>query len=486
MQLESHATPQRETPQQRYANLHRAIERGLESDEVWKDLADACLSLGHNDEAVRCLGRMRSEAARLALESRLIRLGLVSAGAARAAARSAEPSLANLGKPTRTENSLGAHRLRDHVLDAVQYLFHQHMPWLVILTTLAFPLVVGAGGFLTAGGSLLLLAAIAAVPGVCVLGIVGAMGRQILLTSADGTSDVPAIPSFGQLVADARRFLLDLGLVLGVLLGPAFIALALNAPAGTTLPGLVVGAYFVPMAWVMRQLRGDWAALSPVMLLRAIARGGWAYSGLAIVTGALFAPAALVTWGVFGRPIWVQIAIVGPLCVLPIYVASRLLGTWLDVNRASLTGLMLRDRKPGAGAPAAPVRATAPASGRVRQPRRPDALREFRAPVAKRPGAGTRPGTAVRKAPPAPVSAHPRPPAAAAKPPAPAQPRPATPAPAKPQPKQPAPPAKPPARAIQGRVPARLTDEPDLASMPGAVVVSGDERSRHGAASKRP
>lgn len=483
MQLESHATPQRETPEQRYANLHRALERGLQSDEVWKDLADACLSLGHTDEAIRCLGQMRSESARLALESRLVRLGLISSrAAARVAAPIVAPAASVAGKRTPTPNALHEHRLRDHVLDAFQYLFHQHMPWLVVLTTLAFPLVVGAGGFLTAGGSLLLLAAIAAVPGLCVLGIVGAMGRQILLTSADGTGDVPPIPSFGQLVSDARRFLVDLVLVLGVLLGPAFAALALAAPAGTTLPGLLVGAYFVPLAWVMRQVRGDFAALSPVMLLRAGARAGWRYAGFAAVTCGLFAPAALVTWGVFGRPIWVQIAIVGPLCVLPIFVASRLLGTWLDVNRAGLAGLMLRDRKPAAADSTTQVRAGARAgeNAQTRQPRRPDALQEFKAPVVKRMGTGSRPAAArAPQKPPAPASAHPRPPAPAPKPATPAQPRPAA-------PQQPAKQPAKPAREIQGRVPSRLSDEPDLASMPGAVVVSGDERSRKGAAAKRP
>jgi hypothetical protein len=54
----------------------------------------------------------------------------------------------------------------------------------------------------------------------------------------------------------------------------------------------------------------------------------------------LFVPAGLVTWVVFGRPVWVQIAMIGPLCVLPMFVASRLLGTWLETNRSRLGGLV--------------------------------------------------------------------------------------------------------------------------------------------------
>src|SRR5262249_10165016 len=152
-----------ESPQQRYANLHRAIERGLDSDEVWKELADVSLSIGHGDEAVRCMRRVRNETIRLALESRLARLGLVPMPPRPAS----PPGRAPAGNGGTAHAVAGEHEhlgLRDHVVDAFQYLFHQHMPWLVLVTTLAFPVVIGVGGFLTAGGSPLLLAAMAALP----------------------------------------------------------------------------------------------------------------------------------------------------------------------------------------------------------------------------------------------------------------------------------------------------------------------------------
>ena len=38
-------------PEQRRATLHRAIERGLDSDELWKELAEVSLELGYDDEA---------------------------------------------------------------------------------------------------------------------------------------------------------------------------------------------------------------------------------------------------------------------------------------------------------------------------------------------------------------------------------------------------------------------------------------------------
>lgn len=514
MQLESHATPPRETPQQRYANLHRAIERGLDSDEIWKELADVSLSLGHGDEAVMCMRRIKGDTVRLALESRLARLGLVLPPSA-AENPSAAPAASSAGtKPgTQGPGSEPGHRLADHVVDAFQYLFHQHMPWLVVLTTLAFPLVVGVGGFLTAGGSLLLLAAIAALPGLCVLGVVGAMGRQILLASAEGSGDVPPIPAFAHLVADARRFLADQGLVIGALLGPGLLAAALGAPLSTTLPGLLIGAFFAPMAWALRQVRGDLGSLSPVTLVRAVARGGLGYAGLAGVTCGLFAPAALVTWGVFGRPVWVLIAVVGPLCVLPVFVASRLLGTWLDEKRMDLRLLLLATprRTANAGAKAAAGAASKPAPSKVaattaaatkapatraaarrpgqakavRQPRRPEALDHFRAPVGKRldPRALPKAAAPATPSPGARPESRPRAPAPAA--PAPAAPRAAAPAGRAATP-PPAAAARPAPRAIEGRAPAGPDDGPDLTHLPGAVVLTGNDRQRHGAAARRP
>jgi hypothetical protein len=501
VQLESHATPPRETPQQRYANLHRAIERGLDSDEVWRELAEVSASIGHGDEAVRCVRHVRNEAVRYTLESRLIRLGLMSE---RARSHPAAPAASGAGPGAHDTQ----HGLRDHVVDAFQYLFHQQMPWLVLLTTLAFPLVVGVGGFLTAGGSPLLLTAIAAMPGLCVVALVGAMGRQILLTSAEGTGDVPAIPGFAELVVDARRFFVDAGLVLGALLGPSLVAIWLGAPLTTTLPALAIGGYFAPMAWSLRHLNGTLHALSPVKLLRAVTRGGASYAGIAAVACTLFAPGAAVGFLTLGRPVWVQIAIVGPLCVVPLYIVSRLLGTWLDSNRH----VVRQGNQAQRAAAAAALAAAASPDGAVRadsdnaarRPRRPDGLQRFQAPVArqarKRPAAAApaAPQQVAQRAParPAMRAAAPR---AAAAPAAPAA-RPAV----APAPAPTGAPAKPAPRAIEGRVPsARPADSTRAATAataatpstpvgPGApphagrTVVSGRERQRMGAAAKRP
>lgn len=556
MQLESHATPAMESPQQRYANLHRAIERGLDSDEVWKELADISLRLGHGDEAVRCMRRIKNEAVQLALASRLTRLGLIQesgAPAVRTLEHPEAPAASDAG-PAEPKPTSGSPRLVDHVVDALQYLMHQHMPALVLFTTLAFPLVVGVGGFLTAGGSWLLLAAIAAVPGISVLAVVGAMGRQVLLASAEGNGDVPPIPRLAELVQDARRFLFDTALVTGALLGPSLLAMACGAPWTAVVPGLLTGAFFAPMAWALRHLRADLGALSPVTLMRAVARTAGSYPALAIVNMLLFAPIALVAFLVFGRPIWVQIAVIGPLCVLPVFVASRLLGTWLESHRERLgrlteakvatpavsaakaatkalataasvaaapaaskapaavksTAVKSTAVKPSTPAGIAHRAAAAKAAPELRLPKRPEQLQQFAAPVARR-----APKPAAATAPVAPAAAAPARPKIAAKPSAstagasarlasteskrPAAPAPApapspaqkpkaakAPATASPKPSAPAATSKPAPRQIEGRGPARkLTDKPDLSAMPGAVVVSGKDRQRQGAAAKR-
>ncbi len=437
MQLESHAIPLQESPQQRYAALHRAIERGLDSDEVWRELAGVALSLGYGDEAVQCARRIQNDALRFALESALSRRGLNTTPTPPASAQHrAAPAASSAGT---THGEAHAPSLREHVVDAFQYLTHQHMPWLVLLTTLAFPLLVGLGGLLTAGGSPLLLAAIAALPGLCIVAILGAMGRHILAASAEGSGDVPSLPGWSQLVADARRFLFDATLVLGCLVGPSLLGIWLGAPLVSTLPGLLVGAFFAPLAWALRHLDLGMAALSPVHLLRGLARTGRHYVAFAGVVVGLFAPAVLVAALASGRPVWVQIAVVGPLVVLPVFVASRLVGTWLDAHRAALVRRPARNSQPQVAR--APVAAPAPRP--ERQLRRPEALEHFQAPAigrgrhaARHPAPTPRPVAAPAK--PTSRAIEGRQPAPRTKAPAPAAPAPAAPAPARPAAAKPA------------------------------------------------
>jgi hypothetical protein len=207
---------------------------------------------------------------------------------------------------------------------------------------------------------------------------------------------------------------------------------------------------------------------------------------LAAVTLAMFLPAMLVGCAVVARPVWVQIALVGPLCVLPIFVTARLLGSWLDTRRLHLGEILngkLRERaKQRKRAKAEPA-----GNQKTRFPRRPESLEKFRAPAGKRikvrRTATQQPASALQR-----PSVPDRPPAAPRR-------RPGTLG------------SRPPARAIEGRRPqarttqprtpppppqpapppdprAELNEGPDLANIPGAYTVSGDERVRRGAAAR--
>ncbi len=348
MQLENITTPQEDsTPQLRYASLHRTVERGLASDEVLRELVEICLQLGHLDEAVRVHSTMKAGPTRDHVGALLARRGLIH--------RSAEHQVVEDDGLGDTEPSIA-----EHALDAVQFLCQSHMPAVALLTMLSFPLVVGLGGFLTAGGSPWLFAGLAALPGLCVLGVVGAMGRQIFLQSADGDEDVPPIPAPAEMVQAAKRYLTDVMIVLGALLAPSLTLLWFNAPMVSSLPGLAIGMFLTPMALILRQVRGDFGALSPVALIRGIG----CCNGYIRVAGTFwtaFAPAAVAFWTTLSHAAWLQIAIVGPLAVLPMFGTARLLGTFADSHRSRL-GLLLhpqgRAAKPATGKPVA-AKATA-------------------------------------------------------------------------------------------------------------------------------
>jgi hypothetical protein len=482
VQLESHATPFGGSPQQRYATLHRAIEQGLDSDDVWHELASVSAQLGHLSEAKRCLARIRDASRQAKAERTLLTTGTPRRPANQAhqghhqqqqpgaAPRNpaTAPAASDAGRNKRhgaSAHADGPPGVIDHLLDAGQYLMHQHMPWLVLTTMLAFPLVVGLGGFLTAGGSPLLLAAIAALPGLTVLVIVAAMGHEILRSSSSGEGDVPNLPEFPRLVRVARDFLADAVLVFVVFFGGPLSLLIAGAPWSATLPSIALGVFFAPLTFALRQIRRDMRTFSPVFLMRAARRCGGGYVLIALAVMLAFTPAALVASAVITHAIWVQIAVVGPLCVLPTFAATRLLGTWLDTHRESL-GYLMQGHE---GTPTEKPAATNEAPTTPTQPRslrRPAALEQFQAPRVATAAPRTSPKPQVRPAS-ALTDRHRE---------------------------------RPTPRAIEGRRPAAkhhaapvanqppqngLTDVPDLGNMPGAVVVSGKERQRHGAASRR-
>ena len=347
MQLESHATPIGISPQQRYATLHRSIEQGIVSDDMWFELAAVSCQLGHHNEANRYITCIRNASLRAEAENNLLELPKKTTTRCDdpAGLRSFEemPDAKNADGPKQsrahTDHTPG---VADHLVDAGQYLLHQHMPWLVLTTMLAFPLFAGLSGILTTASAPLLLKAIAALPGISVLVVIAAMGREILRSSSDGDGDVPELPSVYHLIVEARNFLLDAGLVFIAFFGIPTTLGIIDASLITILPTIMIGLFFAPLTFALRQIRRDLQTLSPVFLMRAIRRCGRGYGWIALVTALAFMPAGFVATAIINYPIHVQVAIIGPLCVMPTFAVTRLLGTWLDTHRASLGNLMQR------------------------------------------------------------------------------------------------------------------------------------------------
>lgn len=327
MQLEQLGTPvEVDSPHRRYAALHRAIDSGMASDATWRELVNVCLLLEHRDEALRAFRRLTGVQARRDVEALLIHRGLL------------EPEATS--PETGTPATAAAPGLREETLEAARVLFEDHMPLTTAVATLTFPLVVGLGGFLTAGHSFFLFPLIAALPALCVVGIVGALSRGIMVDSAHGMHDVPRIPGSAVLVRQSARFLLD-GLVLvGALAGPAIAMHCLGLALSTTLLAAALAALLLPMALLMRQITDDWRALSPNHLFRAIGRLRGDYLGRAAVCAGLFLPAALAAIGTAGSLLYLQVSVVGPLLVAPLFVAARLLGRMVDLRRDDLRDLL--------------------------------------------------------------------------------------------------------------------------------------------------
>jgi hypothetical protein len=483
------------------------MERGIASDELMRNLADVCLELGHTGEAVRVFRQMNEGAARNALGSKLTRLGLLlpeqpqqaaanpgphggqiaasrKPAAAHAGPRTAAPSAARPAVPAANIGTIAPAAkpepflLTDHLRDAFHFLAQGHTPVLALVTTLAFPLVVGLGGVLTAGGSPLLLAAAAAIPGLCVLMLVGAMGRHIFLDAVLGRDEPPPIPAVQQLSRDAGRFLADAGLTLLAMLGvPALVAIC-KGSYGTVVAGTLLGMFLGPMAFALRQIRGDFESLSPVLHLRSIlvCRN---YFGLCLAVSGMFAPALLLIWATLGYQPWLQISAAGPLLVLPVFIVGRLLGTYVAAHRAPLAAFApsLLWMVAQEGADAAPAAAAGPANHPAAPARRTGDPAP-RPPKAKQPAAPETPNPAAparRRNPPSHIRR--------AQQALPARPKTIADLHAVANHKQMSPMTSAPAPKLpdQAKGAAGIANF-DLTKIPGAVVVSGKDRQRHGAA----
>ena len=155
------------------------------------------------------------------------------------------------------DEDLGA-PLLDELIESCSFLLSDHMPLTIIVSTVTFPIVIGLGGMLTAGTDWTLFVALTVLPSLCVLGLIGGVGRKILLEACDGMQDPPALPSPFALIKDGATFLRDAAVLAAVFFGPCLIATFVPG-VGWPFKGLLAlaGVAVLPIAMAMRQTAPD-------------------------------------------------------------------------------------------------------------------------------------------------------------------------------------------------------------------------------------
>lgn len=349
------AAPTRLSPEMRYASLHRTIENGMDTDRTWLELVQICIELERRDEARAAFEHVHEPSLRRRA------FNVLAAAGVKVAMPSGDGNHPSQAKDTR-------HSLIEWIADGFRYLFLDHMPLTTVVATVTFPLVVGLGGFLTSSvHNSWLLPLVALIPALSVVGLIGALGRRILVDTSRGIDDVPEVPPAAQLCREAGRFLCDAVLLASLFLGPALLMTQL-ADVGLSAIGaaFAVGGTLLPMSLAMRQTRDDWSCLSPTDLFSSIRHAGMRYFVAVGVGFVLTTPAALSVWLTWGSALYLMVSVVGPLLVVPIFVMSRLFGqTIVRIERDRIAQQRQLATAQAVVTQAAPVAAPAPVAPRA-------------------------------------------------------------------------------------------------------------------------
>lgn len=338
-------SPGQQTPEMRYASLHRSVESGLACDKTWYDMVLVCLELGRHPEAHRAMECIQEPALAARAHVAMKRAGAISGedsthGSSHTGSGGIHRAVSGSGSQQAVEGDRG---FKAEISDSLGFLFQDHMPLTVAVATVTFPIVIGLGGFLTQGSQSFVLPLIALIPALSVIGLVGALARRIMMEASRGIDDAPALPGLLELRREAGRFLIDGTVLSAIFLAPGVVLSQLQIeqlhPA-SWMAVLAIGAYLLPMAMVVRQTSSDWRALSPRTLFPAVIAGGTDYIMAVGVAAGLFAPAVLSFFATFGSQPYLQISVIGPLLVAPLFLSARLLGCVLNRRRHSFRGLV--------------------------------------------------------------------------------------------------------------------------------------------------
>jgi hypothetical protein len=308
-----------------YGTLHRLLDSGAIDDPARTHLIVACVELDKRDEALELFAKLSNPALRRAARRDLARRGWIDATPAPDELE--RPAVATESEPT----------CRERYADAVEHLLDDRMPWAAIGGTVAFPLVLAIGMLLVSIDDSVLVRLLAAAPALFLLGMVGVVGRHVLLAAMQGLEGADEKLDLRAIAAETPRVLLQV-MALGVLfLGPGAAALLLDLwPLALLL--LPIGLLLLPMAAALLLATGNWRVLRPAMLREALRRAGrpWLRTVVAILP--LVLPALLGFVWSLGRPVFTIIAIVGPLGVAPLLMAARIFGLCIHRQRHAFAG----------------------------------------------------------------------------------------------------------------------------------------------------
>jgi hypothetical protein len=322
------------SPEKRYVCLHRSIEQGCATDEIWEELSGVCHRLGYLNEAVRCAQEIIVDAERERVVLRLAQKGVTVETVG--LQEMEEPSDAEPQVPSgwKRGTSLRESHIREEVTDAAAFLFLEHIPFTLMTVTLIFPLVVGIGGTLTSGTEFWVFPALALLPVLCLAVVIGAMLQRIVVDSAQGFTEAPRISDLPKQSLRAVMFLRDTIVGSALLLMPGVIACQYLGTIG--LPILIVCAALFPLSIALCQTRGDMLGLHPKVLLPAAFTVGIPGAIAIAAVWIAFTPAMCALWLTEGSALYLRLSIVGPLGTIPLFISARLLGRLLYLNRDAL------------------------------------------------------------------------------------------------------------------------------------------------------
>lgn len=332
---------------ERYAELHRLIEKGQDDEDTWAQLTLACIGLDRREEALEGFARVHAPGVRRDLQDRLADRGWTKP-VRRTQARTVAVTEADLSLST-----------TEKLQESLQFLFEPRLRRAAVLGTIAFPLSLALGGLLTAAGPWSLLRLVAAVPPLLLVGMVAAFGRHLLAHAVRASDDARELPDLRTLWREGPRALREVMAAATAFVAPA-AALALLDETGLALLLLAASAFLLPAAVALRCTGHAWRQITPRLLLASV-RPMPSYVCLARVVTLLFIPAMAAFVAALGQPLFILVSVVGPLSVVPFLVAMRMLGWTLHYEGARLARPPAKPAaRPGAHSPIGATGSTPP------------------------------------------------------------------------------------------------------------------------------